>query len=127
MLSGVLGTVGEGLARHAPPPMESDPSTGVQLFHPQIVGQLDQSAIEQVLRAARPGLATCRQPGQAVRVRLQVTINLNQIGAIGAAPTNQGPLPTVQCTADRLRQAVPPGWAPGQMGVFFVDMELTPR
>lgn len=127
LITGVLGTVGEGLARQPQTPMEGDPSTGVQLHHPQMMGQLDQSAIEQVLRSAQPGMARCRQPGLAVRVRLQAQINLSQLASIGAAPANQGPLPIVDCVAECFRQTVPQGWAPGQGGVFFFDVELSAR
>jgi serine/threonine-protein kinase len=124
----VLGTVGEGLAsQQAAVPMEGDPTTGVQLHHPQLVGQLNQGPIEDALRAAQRGMATCRQPGLTVRVRLQAQVSFNQLASLGPAPANQGPQPAVQCVADQFRAAIPQGWAPGNAGVFLFDVALAAR
>jgi serine/threonine-protein kinase len=124
----VLGTVGEGLAsQQAAVPMDGDATTGVQLYHPQLVGQLEVGPIEAALRAAQPGMASCRQPGQAVRVRLEGQVNFNQLGSVGPSATNQGALPAAQCVADQFRRAVPQGWAPGNAGVFFFDVALAAR
>ena len=126
-LMGALGNVGEGLSGGASRPMDGDPTTGVQLYYPQMMGQLEQGAIEQVLRAAQQGMATCRQPGQAIRVRIQGQITFNRLDSIGAAQNNTGPQPTAQCVANQFRRTIPVGWSPGQAGVFFFDVELSAR
>lgn len=128
VLSTVLGTVGDGLAsQRAAVPMDGDATTGVQLHHPQLVGQLAPGPIEAALRAAQPGMATCRQPGQAVRVRLEAHVSFNQLTSVGPAATNQGTISAARCVAEQLRRAVPAGWAPGNAGVFFVDVTLAAR
>ena len=62
---------------------------GVELFEPQLVGQLDAIAVRQALLASQGAMAQCRRPNQTVRVRVQVHINLNQILlAAPATPQN---------------------------------------
>jgi serine/threonine-protein kinase len=122
----VLGTVGEGIVGGPPPLPEQDPATGVTLFEPRGVGQIDLAAVRQALVAARPGFAACRPPASPVTVRLRATVTSGHLVALEPSSTNTAPPTAAACVSGALQRVLPAGWSPGQ-GVVFLEVALASR
>jgi serine/threonine-protein kinase len=128
LITTVLGGVGEQMAGQASTvPIPGDDSTGVELFEPQIIGELGPVELRRALLAAQRSMAECRQPGQHVRARIQVHINMNQVLLAAPAATNTAPREMATCCAERFRSSIPADWSPGSNGMIFFDVVLRPR
>jgi hypothetical protein len=127
LITTVVGGVGEGMAGPTNDrQIQGNAATGVDLYEPQVIGQIDTAAIRQALVAAQPAMARCRRAGQFVRVRVQVHINLNQVLIAAPATSNSGPQEIARCCADAFTESVPAGWSPGTSGMVFFDVSLRP-
>lgn len=124
----VVGSMGEGMAGPSSTSViPGDPSTGVQIHEPRLVGQLDREEVRRALRASQSAMAGCRQPNGPTRVSIQIHVNLNQVLIAAPASTNSGPRDVAQCCADSFSRSIPANWSPGVSGMIFTDVALQPR
>jgi serine/threonine-protein kinase len=96
--------------------------TSITIHEPFTVGDVNDAAIHDVLRRARPGMAECRAT-EPVRVRVQFFVDGDGISLAGPDHENPGPADVARCIASRIRIAVPDGWQPGD-GIVKIDVDL---